>query len=52
MSGTETKPRFGGAAPKARYGRGTALKFRSGFRQSNKLMEPTTGLKDVYFWLT
>ena len=49
MSGQDTKPRWSSAAPKAKFGGGTALRFGGNFRPSQKPTGPTSGLEDVIF---
>ena len=49
MSGQDTKPRWSSAAPRAKFGGGTALRFGGGFWSSPKPTGPTSGLEEVMF---
>ena len=49
MSGTDAKTEWSLAAPKPKFGGGTALRFGGGFRSTQNLKGPTTDLEDVVF---
>jgi hypothetical protein len=50
MSGTDSKPRFGGNTNKSRFGGGTAIKYGGGFKKNQTTDKgPTPGLEEVFF---
>ena len=49
MSGTDSKPRFGGNTNKSRFGGGTAIKYGGGSKKNQTTDKgPTPGLEDVF----